>query len=485
MKKSTMPLIGQKEMPTARIEGKRFFSFCVTLLAAWGIFLLLPASFPWAARMMTSIVVGGVILWALEPVPLGLTSILIVVAMLLFDVVPMDVAFSGFASPAVFLIIAGMMLAQAVNQTNLVKRVAYYILARCGGTAKGILAGILLINQIQAFFIPATAVRTTLTLPIALMLLELLKTQENHNLRKLILLGMAFGGNISGTAIMTAAIGNILTVELVNRYLGMKISYFEWLLYAFPIWILLIPATWLLLVKMYPLEPSAQSFPQLKREMENKLQALGKLQKTEKKCLFIMVATVLLWMTEPLHGLHPSVTAFVGVTLMAFPVIGFTTWEHVVKINFNTVLLLGTTLSMGYALNESRATDLLGEIFSAPWIGPILQHPPYAVIFVVVVAQIFHLAISNVSTSVVTLLPIVIGLSRKFGVDPFLLCFVAGLTSLHGYILVVETMPNLIVHSTGLIEQKDFIRPGIYMTLLTMFVTVFVALTWWRWIGLL
>ncbi|GAB7386465.1 DASS family sodium-coupled anion symporter [Bacillaceae bacterium] len=435
--------------------------------------------------MMTSIVVGGVILWALEPVPLGLTSILIIVAMLLFDAVPMDVAFSGFASPAVFLIIAGMMLAQAVNQTNLVKRVAYFILAKWGGTAEGILAGLLLINQIQAFFIPATAVRTTLTMPIALMLLELLEAKAGHNLRKLVLLGMAFGGNISGTAIMTAAIGNILTVELLNRYLGMKVSYFEWLLYAFPVWILLIPAAWLLLLKMYPLEPSERAFPQLKREMENKLQELGKLQTAEKKCLLIIVATVLLWMTEPLHGLHSSVTAFIGVALMAFPGIGFTPWEPVVKINFNTVLLLGTTLSMGYALNESGAAQLLGEIFSVPWIGAVLQNPAYAVIFVVIVTQIFHLAISNVSTAVVTLLPIIIGLSREFGVDPFLLCFVAGLTSLHGYILVVETMPNLIVHSTGLIAQKEFIRPGIYMTILTTLVIVFVALTWWRWIGLL
>ena len=46
----------------------------------------------------------------------------------------------------------------------------------------------------------------------------------------MIMLGVAYGGNISGTAVMTAAIGNILTVELFNRFAGINITYFQWFL---------------------------------------------------------------------------------------------------------------------------------------------------------------------------------------------------------------------------------------------------------------
>ena len=56
------------------------------------------------------------------------------------------------------------------------------------------------------------------------------------------------------------------------------------------------------------------------------------------------------------HGMHPSIPALMGAVLMTLPGIGFASWESVVKINYNTVLLLSVTLSMGYTLIDSGAT---------------------------------------------------------------------------------------------------------------------------------
>jgi len=471
------------------LNDKENFRKISSTLIAISIFLLLffglPDTFAHSARLMTAIVCFGVTLWALEPIPMGSTALLILIMMLLFKLADTEVVFSGFASPATHLVIGGMMIARAVNETTLIKRISYFILKKWGGKANGLLGSLILVQQLQAFFIPSTAVRSTLILPITSMIIETVGAKPGSNLRKLIMLGVAFGGNISGTAIMTAAVGNILTVELLYRFADIKITYFQWFLYTFPLWFVLIPSIWMLLLKLYPLPKEEQSFPMVKKEMELKLDNLGSMNKREWQCLITLLVIVGLWMSEPLHGMHPSIPALLGAAVMTLPGLGCAEWKNVVKINFNTILLLSVTLSMGYVLMDTGAVKIISTYLSVDWLLSMVKNPLFAAIFIIILAQIFHKMISNVSAAVVTLIPITISVASNAGVDPLGMAFTAGVTSLYGFMLVVETMPNLVVHSTGLIAQRDFLKPGFYATLVTMAGTTIIAATWWRFVGLI
>ncbi|HET7629367.1 MAG TPA: DASS family sodium-coupled anion symporter [Bacillales bacterium] len=468
-----------------RLTRRNLLGMGLAFAAFFAVLIGLPAPFDGPAREMLAIVFFGILLWITEAIPMGLTSIFVLVLMLLFHPVSMEVVYSGFSSSAVFLIIGGMMLARAVNDTRLARRVTYLILGKWGGTAKGLLASILLIPQIQTFFIPAGAVRTTLLLPVALNVLDTIGAKPNSPLRKMILLAVAFGSTVSGTAVMTAAIGNILMVDIVNRILHVKVTYFQWFIYALPLWLLLIPGIWFVLLNSFSLSAEERKFPHVKMEIESKLKDYGPLNRDEKKCCGILILIVLLWVTEPLHGLDPSIPALIGVLLMTLPGIGCSDGSQVFKVNFGTVLLLGTTLSMGYALTESGAAREIGEWIAVPWVLSLLQHPMLAVPFIVIVTQIVHLFVANVATAVVALIPIYIGLAAEAGVDPLFLCITAAITCLHGYILAVETMPNVIVFDTGQVTQKDFFIPGLYATLMMAVAIVIVALTWWNWLGLI
>ncbi|HET7629378.1 MAG TPA: DASS family sodium-coupled anion symporter [Bacillales bacterium] len=464
---------------------KSLFGIFGSMAVFAAVLFCLPESFHGAPAKMLAIVAGAVMLWITEAISIELTAVMTLVAMLLLQPVPTDVVYSGFSSSAIFLIIGGMMMARAVNETRLAKRITYFILARWGGNAKGLLASILIIPQVQAFFIPAVAVRTTLLLPITMNVLDTIGAKQNSRLRKLILLGVAFGSTVSGTAVMTAAISNILTVEMLEDFAHIEISYFQWFLYALPLWLIMIPGIWIVLLKCFPLEKREQSFPQVKAEIQQRLKAFGSLDASEIKCLIVLGLIVSLWMTEPLHGLDPSIPALIGLTLMTLPGIGCAKWSNAVKINFNTILILGTTLSMGYAFNASGAAHKIGEVLAGnDWVLTVMHNPVAAVIVVIIATQLIHLIMSNVSTAVVTLIPVYLGLAATAGVDPLYLCFAAALTCLHGYILVVESMPNIMIHGTGQISQRAFFIPGLFATLLMMAVTVVIALTWWKWLGL-
>lgn len=470
---------------SSRGQFKTISSIALAVVIFTLLILYLPDTFSQPAKLMTAIVSLGIVLWALEPIPLGLTALIVLLLMLLLNVADSTVIYSGFASPATYLIVGGMMLAKAVNETSLVKRVTYKIVGKWGGRPSGLLGSLIIIQQIQAFFIPSTAVRSTLILPISTMVIHTVDAKPESNLRKMIMLGVAFGGNISGTAVMTAAIGNILTVELLYKYAGVKITYFQWFLYTFPLWLLLIPSIWILLLKMYPLPKEQQSFPMIKSEMEERVRELGPVNSREIRCFVMLIAIVGLWLTEPLHGMHPSIPALIGVVLMTLPGIGFANWETVIKINYDTVFLLSVTLSMGYALIDSGTAEIISDYLSRSFLLSLVQHPLLAVVLIVIMTQIAHKMISNVSTAVVTVIPIIISLAANANVDPLVMGFTAGLTSLFGFVLIVETMPNLLAHSTKLISQKDFLKPGLYATILSIIATIVVAATWWRIIGLI
>jgi len=67
----------------------------------------------------------------------------------------------------------------------------------------------------------------------------------------------------------------------------------------------------------------------------------------------------------------------------------------------------------------------------------------------------------------------------------FILGFVTGINCLFGFILVVETIPNIQAYSTGYLTQRDFIKPEIILSIATILLSYLFALTWWNWLGYL
>lgn len=460
---------------------RRIIIFLAATVLFVAVLLFLPEEIGWPERATISIMLYGLILWAFAPVPIGLTSIIVLVLLMLLRPVGIETVLSGFSSPAVFLIIGGMMMAIGVNETPLIRRMTFSLLATMGSTSKGIYIGVGLLNQIQAFFIPATAVRASLMMPVLDGIIREADIKRDSNFNKLLYISTAFGISISGVAVLTAAIGNILTVELLRLYVGVSISYLEWFIYTAPIWILLTIIIMFILWKMYP--PRERSFDTLQQEMKKKNEEIGKLTTGEMKCILILIATILIWLTESWHGYHPTFGALFAVMMMALPVVGFVEWQKLLKINFGIVLLIGATLSLGYSLIESGAVDLLEVLVSPQIIIDVFSNPWLAIPITVLVSHIYHLGVTNVSTAVITLLPVLISLSVQSGQDPVVISVLSAVTLLLGFILVVETMPNVVVHSTGRVEQQDFLLPGIVSTGASIIIITGVTYLYWPLIG--
>ena len=457
----------------------------LALLAACVIFLViiytLPDHLSWSLRATVGITGASVWLWVLEPIPLALTSLLVIVALPVLHATSLDTALVGFSNGSTFLIMAGFMMAQGVNSTTLGKRFANYSIIRFGGSIHGVLLGVLLAPQILSIFIPATAVRTTLLLPAVMAVIISMKLSRNSNVAKLLILGLTFGTAISGVGLIPAAVANVLTVDLLRNILGLEIYYFTWFKITWPVWFLMIPFTWLILPKLFPPETTTLDINQLKVELKK----LGKLSTHEKKCLIILTLTVTLWMTESIHRLPTAVPAILATVLMGMPGIGIANWDKLKDIEWGTVILIGASLSMASALNNSGAADFLaGQLLSFPGLQAGLSNPILVVLLLTLLTHFYHLIVTNISTVVLTLIPIMLQIALKLGINPLLVAMTINLATLFGFILVVQTLPSVITYSTGIYTSRDLFRAGFCLTIVSVIVMMFTALVWWPMIGL-
>lgn len=458
------------------INKKKLFMLAAALLLFLGSFAL-TAGHPWELRAGLSVIATGIFLWVTEPIPMPLTALLIISTLAALRAVPIEDALTGFSSGALFLILAGLIMAEGVNSTSLVKRFSYFILIRFGCKVKNSILAILVILQVIAFFIPAIAVKAALLLPIVLTINQSLPV-EAINANKSLLLSVAFGVSITSVGLLPAALANVIAADLVSEFTGQPLTYFQWMIYNLPLSIVLIPVAWQLLIIAFP--PEADFLPGGKEKMQKELEELGPLTAREKRCLAILFFTILLWMTEGLHGLHPSVPALLAAVLMGLPFIGIADWESLSRINWGTVILAGTNLSLGKVLIVTGISAFLAErLFPASFVSSVLGHPFTAVLFLAVFTHLYHLVIGNVATLVISILPVILELSRHMAYSPMQLGFIVATSALCGYILVVETLPNIIVYTSGRLTQADFVRAGIPLTLATIIALVLLALAWW------
>ncbi|HWJ02640.1 MAG TPA: SLC13 family permease, partial [Verrucomicrobiae bacterium] len=292
-----------------RLLKAEYLHLCAAALVFVILILFLPRDLPWQLRSTVGLTGTAIWLWVFEPIPMPLTALLVVAGLPVIGAVPFETALQGFSNGSVFLIMAGFMMARGVNSTALGKRLAYFTMVSFGGSVRGVLWGVLLAPQVLSLFIPATAVRTTLLLPAVMAVLGALNLNKGSNTAKLMVLGLACGASISGIGFLPAAIANVLTADLLRTSVNMPIYYFQWLKITWPVWLLMLPLTWLILLKVFPPEVSALDLGDLRKELSD----LGALDMKEKKCLMILVLTVGMWMTESLHGLPTAVPALLAV----------------------------------------------------------------------------------------------------------------------------------------------------------------------------
>jgi len=158
-------------------------------------------------------------LWITEALPLPVTALLIPVGMAAMGIFEVKYAYTSFGNPVLFLVLGGYALAVAVELNAVDRWLARRILGMAGSRTIGLLIAFMSTSALLSMLISNTAT-TALLLPVALGILS--RQQADHNLSRLLLLGVAYGASIGGVATLTGSPPNAIAAGLL------EISFLKW-----------------------------------------------------------------------------------------------------------------------------------------------------------------------------------------------------------------------------------------------------------------
>ncbi len=452
------------------------------LVAALTLYLL-PENLESPARWALAITAWTLLAWILRPVPLAATSIPVIFFLGATGAASASGAVAGFGSSATLLLVAGFMMASAIDKTPLARRLTYIFLLRVPPKSSGVLAGLLVALAVVAVFVPSTVVRAVALLPVVVVVAEAFVRHGSPNGAKRLMLGLAFGATLGGIAILPAAIVNVLAVDLVVGAGGERLTYFQWFALAWPVEVLAFLALWGGLVLLFPTRNEA---PLDRNAIAGNLTDLGQTQNAEWRLSGVLVLTAILWMLEPLTGWHPSVPAFLAVALLAVSPLRVISWAEALDISWSSVFMFGASLSLALALRDTGAAEWVGEQLFGAGIGDLARLGAiFGVLAVAGMMLVFQLAFAGSTPAAATLLPILLTASGALQLPEEVIGMTVALAGLATFVLPSQAMANLVTYETGLYSARDLLRVGLLLTLVFLTILAAVAAVWWGLLGFL
>jgi sodium-dependent dicarboxylate transporter 2/3/5 len=416
------------------------------------------------------IVVIAIFLIIFEPIPLPAIAFIVLILEVVFSIASPNAAAKSFFSDAVFFIMGSLMLAVAIVSQGLDTRLALGIIKITGNKTWKIVFGFVGISAILSSFIGEHTV-TAMMLPVGLTLLRFTNADPKQlkRLTPLLLFSIAYGSAMGSIGTPSGGGRNVIMLDYWREFGIANITYLKWMSYAYPMLLIEIPLATAIL--WFTFRPKHKIMDTAVRKLTIQVAKSGKLTGRELSAIFIFILVFLGWVfLSPKIGL--GVVALIGVVL--YLVFGLIHWDDLNRnTNWGVILLFGAAISMGLQMKDTGAALWIAEnaISTLERITPNIDILRWFIS--VFLTGILTNLLSNAAT-VAVIGPIVLNM----GGDPIIIGFSTAIASAFAYLTVVASPTCMIIHSSGLVKSKDYLKAGWKMFIMSATVLFFMSQIW-------
>ena len=423
-------------------------------------------------QRIIAIFVYATLMWVFELVPAWATSVSIMVFLLLLtsdsgikwicnpesagQLLSYKQVMASFADPVIMLFIGGFVLAIAATKTGLDVHLARVLLTPFGKKTENILLGFMLVTALFSMFISntaTTAMMLTFLTPVFKQLSDAGKGRIG------LALSIPIAANLGGMGTPIGTPPNTIALKYLNDPdgLNMGIGFGQWMLFMVPLVIVMILIAWTLLRKIFP-------FTQ--KTIGLKIDGEMKRGKSTTLVIVTMIVTILLWMMDTLTGINTYTVALIPFAVFAMA--GVVTKYDLEEINWSVIWMVAGGFALGYAMNGSGLAALVVRAIPFGNFSPLL---------IVILSGLLCYGLSNLishSATAALLMPILVVVCTAMGDK---LAAIGGtstvligvaIASSSAMILPISTPPNALAYATNLIQQKDMIKMGVIVGLISV-----------------
>jgi sodium-dependent dicarboxylate transporter 2/3/5 len=427
-----------------------------------------------AARAVIGILVWMASWWLSEAVPLPVTSLLPALLFPLVGIADAATAMAPYADPLIFMFLGGFLLSTAVQKWDLHRMFAYRLVSLTGHSPARLVAGIMLATAFISMWISNTAT-AVLMLPVALSIAD--RSDVDDDLRKCLLLGVAYSATIGGMGTLIGTPPNLFVASFLAQHHDVQIDFLHWLGIGMPVVLLVLPGTWLLLTRWcFPLHATPGISDDNARFSTAPLGPAGR----RTLLVFSMAATcwicrVLLVKLElggvrPFAGLTDTGIAIAAALVLFLlpagrsrPGATLLAWEDAKAVPWGTLILFGGGLSLAAAISATGVDRAVGSL-----VAGLPAMPTWVVIAVIATTVVFVSEVASNIATAAAMTPLLVAAGPALGLTPTACAVVTGLAASSAYMMPVGTAANALVYGTGAVSTRDMMRAGFLLNVVSI-----------------
>ena len=400
----------------------------------------------------------AVVMFVTEKIPLGVTSMIVCIGLVITGVLNVNDAFSGFINSNVILFVAMFIVGGALFETGMANEIGSLV-TKFAKSERGLIVAIMVIVGVMSGFLSNTGTAAVL-IPVVIGIAAKSGYKRSRLLMPLVF-AAAMGGNLS----LIGAPGNMIAQSALEP-LGLSFGFFEYAIVGLPILIagILFYATiGFRILPNHDTEDDDSIF--------DETQDFGSVPKWKKVLsLVILIATLLGMIFEEQIGVKLCITGCVGALLLILT--GVISEKDALKaIDLKTIFLFGGTLSLAKALEVTGA----GELIADKVIGALGDHPS-PVFFTLVVFLLCCVMTNFMSNTATTALmaPICLSIAQGMGADPravLMACVIGGSCA---YATPIGMPANTMVVGAGNYKFIDYVKSGLPLIVIATVISMII-----------
>ena len=397
----------------------------------------------------------AIVMFMWEKIPLGLTSMIVCVGLVVTGVLEWQTAFAGFIDSNVILFVAMFIVGGALFETGMANKIGG-IVTHFAKTERQLIIAIMVIVGVMSGFLSNTGTAAIL-IPVVIGI-----AAKSGYSRSRLLMPLVFAAAMGGNLTLIGAPGNMIAQSGMEG-IGLKFGFFDYAKVGVPI--LIVGIIYFAFIG-YKFLPNKEGSDEGIFDESKDFSHVPKWK--QYLSLVILLLTLVGMIFEEQLGIKLCVIGCMGaLALMITGVISEK--DALASIDLKTIFLFGGTLSLAAALEQTGA----GELIAEKVIGMLGDNPsPYVLTFVIfMLCCVMTNFMSNTATTAL-MVPIGISIAQGMGADPsavLMACVIGGSCA---YATPIGMPANTMVVTAGGYTFKDYAKAGVPMILVATVVSM-------------
>src|SRR5436190_1791032 len=452
----------------------------LAILAAGAVgFWFLPLGIAPEAHKALAVGLFMIAAWMTQALDLGVTGIVGCFLFWMLRIAKFETAFSGFADTTAWFLFGAVCFGLMVAKSGLARRLAFGVLRAVGHSYPRLLLGLVISNFLLTPVVPSGIARVVIMAAIAMGLTDAFGLGKGSNIARGMFIILVYQATIFDKMVIAGA-ASITARGAIEKFGGVNVLWSQWALAYLPCDILVMLVAWRLALRMYP--PETATLPGGREYLERQLRSMGPWSTAEMRAALLMALANGLWVTDFRHHI-PAPMIGLGVGLLALmPRFGVLDTDDLRKINYLPIFFVAAAVSLSNVLAQTKALDVLtGVVFE--WMKPHITSVWSSTMVLYWSAFVYHIVIGNEIAMLSTSLPLLMTYAREHGLDPLTLgmiwTFGAG-----PKLFIYESAVLVVGYSYGYFDNKDMLKVGAVLSIVTAVILLVLVPFYWPLIGL-